>query len=94
MTDLYTGRFPEYLVGGKVTAAERARFEEEKGVNAKKQEIVDITKEINAMKRAGKPAPKPAPAGKNKIERAPIEREPIKREPIKREPIKREPIKR
>jgi hypothetical protein len=94
MTDLYTGRFPEYLVGGKVTAAERARFEEEKGVNAKKQEIVDITKEINAMKRAGKPAPKPAPAGKDKIERAPIERKPIKREQIKREPIKREPIKR
>ena len=91
MTDLYTGRYPEYLVNGKVTVAERARFEEEKGVNAKKQEIVDITKEINAMKRAGKPAPKPAPApaGREKIEREPIKREPIKREPIKREPIKR-----
>jgi len=54
MTDLYTGRYPEYLVNGKVTKIERDRFEEEKGVNAKKQEIANLTKEINMLKKANK----------------------------------------
>ena len=54
MTDLYTGRYPEYLVNGKVTKIERDRFEEEKGVNIKKQEIANLTKEINMLKKANK----------------------------------------
>jgi len=101
MRDLYTGKYPEYLVGGNVTPSELARFEEEKGVTAKIQEIDKLDKEINALNRANaskskaKPAKQEQPKTQERERTPPRERTPGERTPPReRTPGERTPGER